>query len=87
MKPFKLLLIIVVLFSTSAFAQEKENSDIIMKNILSRKSVRTYSDRKVEKEDLEKLLRAAMAAPTARNSQPWVFIVVDNREILENLAG
>lgn len=86
MRPFKVLLIAMLLISSTTFAQEKGNSEIIMKNILERKSVRTYSDRKVEKEDLENLLRAAMAAPTARNSQPWVFIVVDNKEILESLG-
>lgn len=86
MKPFNLLLIGMLLISSSIFAQEKENSEIIMNNILERKSVRTYSDKKVEKEDLEKLLRAAMAAPTAMNSQPWVFIVVDKKETLESLG-
>ena len=86
MKPFNLLLIGMLLISSSIFAQEKENSEIIMNNILERKSVRTYSDKKVEKEDLEKLLRVAMAAPTAMNSQPWVFIVVDKKETLESLG-
>jgi nitroreductase len=86
MKPFNLLLIGMLLISSAIFAQEKENSEIIMNNILERKSVRTYSDRKVEKEDLEKLLRAAMAAPTAMNSQPWVFIVIDKKETLESLG-
>lgn len=86
MKPFNLLFIGILLISSSIFAQEKENSEIIMNNILERKSVRTYSDKKVEKEDLEKLLKAAMAAPTAKNSQPWVFIVIDKKEKLESLG-
>ena len=41
MKPFKVLLIAMLLISSTTFAQEKGDSEIIMKNILERKSVRT----------------------------------------------
>ena len=54
--------------------------------IMTRASVRSYTDQAVENDKVEKMLKAAMAAPTARNQQPWAFIVVDSREILDELA-
>ncbi|MCK9163054.1 MAG: nitroreductase family protein [Bacteroidales bacterium] len=86
MRSIKLLLIALLLISSTTFAQKMDKSEIVLKNILERKSVRTYTEQRVEKEDLEKLLRAAMAAPTAVNAQPWAFIAIDDREILDNLA-
>ena len=51
--------------------QEQDSSEVVINNILQRTSVRSYEDRPVEKEKIEKLLRAGMAAPTAVNKQPW----------------
>lgn len=53
--------------------------------ILKRRSIRNYLPRPVEQEKLVLLLHAAMAAPTACNSQPWEFIVVTDPEIMEGL--
>ena len=55
--------------------------------ILSRTSVREYQDIPVEAEKVQRLLQAAMAAPSARNQQPWEFYVVTNRALLEELAA
>ena len=57
-----------------------------MNEIFHRISVRKYEDRAVEPEKIEQLLRAAMAAPSACNQQPWEFFVVTNREIIEQLS-
>lgn len=57
-----------------------------MENILIRRSVRTYKDIKVENEKIEKMLRAAMQAPSAGNQRPWEFIVVENKEKLKGLS-
>ena len=57
-----------------------------MDTIFKRISVRRYEDRPVEPEKIEQLLRAAMAAPSACNQQPWEFYVVTNREILRQLS-
>jgi len=54
--------------------------------IHSRKSVRTYTGEPVSKEELETLVKAAMAAPTAVNRQPWSFIIVTDRKTLNTLA-
>lgn len=55
-----------------------EMLDIIFK----RRSIRAFLDQPVEKEKIITCLRAAMAAPTAANSQPWEFVVVDEDEIM-----
>ena len=48
-----------------------------MKNILfSRKSVRSYTDRKLTDAQIETLLRAAMAAPSGHDNRPWSFVVL-----------
>lgn len=44
-----------------------------MESIFRRISVRKYEDRPVEQEKIEKILRAAMAAPSAGNQQPWEY--------------
>jgi nitroreductase len=58
-----------------------------MSSIFIRRSVRKYKDIKVEKEKTEKLLRAAMQAPSAGNQQPWEFIVVESKATLEKLSN
>lgn len=50
--------------------------------IMTRSSVRAYSDRPVSDSLVDSLLRAAMAAPTAGNKQPWRFVVIRDREKL-----
>ena len=54
--------------------------------IHSRKSVRSYTGAPVSQEALLTLVRAGMAAPTARNSQPWAFVVITDRKQLDALA-
>ena len=53
--------------------------------ILKRRSIRAYADRPVERDQLLLLLQAAMAAPTAANSQPWEFVVVTDPDVLAEL--
>ena len=76
--------------SCSPDAKENEKMEtkesIVLSNIQSRKSVRKYSDKAVEPEKVEQLLRAAMAAPTGKNTQPWRFVVVDDRAKLDAMA-
>lgn len=53
--------------------------------IISRRSIRKYIDKNVPDGYVEKLLKAAMAAPSAGNQQPWHFIIVTDREILNEI--
>ncbi|MDP2423570.1 MAG: nitroreductase family protein [Bacteroidales bacterium] len=55
--------------------------------IKTRQSVRRYDPRPVEKEKLLQCLEAARLAPSASNSQPWYFVVVDDPELKNKVAG
>ncbi|MDA3937386.1 MAG: nitroreductase family protein [Actinomycetota bacterium] len=48
--------------------------------IVSRRSIRKYTGESVSEQEIEKILTAAMAAPSAGNQQPWRFVVVTDRE-------
>jgi nitroreductase len=58
----------------------------LMDLIMLRQSVRRYADKPVEKEKLDRCLEAALMAPSACNAQPWKFIVVDDTELVKNVA-
>lgn len=65
---------------------EKNVAMTVFKNIYERKSVRNYTGRQVSKEQLGMLVKAGMAAPTGRNVQPWQFIAVNDKAVLEKLT-
>jgi len=50
--------------------------------VLSRRSIRKYTSEPVPDDVVERLLRAAMAAPSAGNQQPWQFVVIRDRATL-----
>lgn len=78
----------VRLVSGVAHAKKSQTQEqAVLDNIATRTSIRDYEARPVEKEKVEKMLRAAMAAPTAMNKQPWHFVVVDQRSMLDSLAA
>lgn len=64
--------------------ESEENG--MLNAIMNRKSVRQYTDQPVSREQLETLVKAAMAAPSAVNKQPWAFVVIDDRTTLDALA-
>lgn len=66
------------------FNRNKSMKDAITV-IHERKSVRNFTGESVKKEDLETIVRAGMAAPTAVNMQPWAFIIVTERTVLNAL--
>ena len=53
--------------------------------ILTRRSIRNYTEKQVSEEDVNDLLKAAMAAPSANNCQPWHFIVLRDHEIMDKI--
>ena len=55
--------------------------------IATRRSVRQYTPEAVSKEEVRTLLAAAMAAPSAANQQAWQFVVVDQRELLDQIPS
>ena len=57
-----------------------------MNAIFHRVSIRKYKEQEVEQEKIERMLRAAMAAPSACNQQPWEYYVVTNKNKIEALS-
>ncbi|MBQ7663579.1 MAG: nitroreductase family protein [Prevotella sp.] len=66
---------------------EDKDAQVAINNIMTRTSIRQYTNEPVSKADIETMLRAGMAAPTAVNKQPWHFVAVTNKDKLAELAG
>ena len=62
-------------------------AEVVMSNILSRKSVRSYTTDTIPAAVMENLLRAAMAAPSGRNIQPWSFVVLSDTSHYDEIFG
>jgi nitroreductase len=56
-----------------------------MEAIFSRRSIRKFTSEGVPEQTIEELLKAGMAAPSAGNQQPWQFVVIDDRKILDEI--
>ena len=52
----------------------------------TRRSIRKFTDKKVEKEKVDEILKGALMAPTAKNRKSWEFIVVEDKAKLEKLS-
>jgi len=97
---FLLLLAIIVLATGNLFQylnlrDTKNNKTEVMKNdsvkgaldiIHQRKSVRHFTGQRVDTALLTEIVKAGMAAPSARNLQPWAFVVVTERSLLDSLC-
>lgn len=54
--------------------------------IFNRRSIRNFKNKEIEKEKIEKILRAAMQAPSAGNQQEWEFLVIKDKSVLNKLS-
>lgn len=68
-------------------ANTTDNGQAAIENIMTRTSIRQYKDQPVEQEKIDIMLKAAMAAPTAVNLQPWHFIVINDKNTIKLLSG
>ncbi|MFH1379379.1 MAG: nitroreductase family protein [bacterium] len=59
---------------------------IFLELVNNRRSIRSYSDKEVPREKIEACLEAARLSPSACNAQPWSFIVVDDKQLKDELA-
>lgn len=94
MKSIKLLMILAAVVltgcncdKTETTTEKTEKEMNALEVIMTRTSIRSFTDQVVAPETIETLLRAGMAAPTAVNAQPWHFVVVNDRAKLDELAG
>lgn len=59
---------------------------MVMSLIQKRRSIRKFLDKPIEVEKVDLLIEAALRAPSSRGLNPWEFVVVTNRELLEKLS-
>ena len=57
----------------------------LMKGLLTRRSVRQYQNKPIDKETIRRIIKAAQHSPTAHNRQPWEFLVIEDREFMAEL--
>lgn len=66
---------------------ERINPMNTIRAILTRRSIRRFRPEPVPRQLIDELLKAAMHAPSAGNQQPWHFVVVDERGLLDRVPG
>lgn len=86
MKLKSLFVALAALTLMNACTNSVNTADAVLENIHARKSVRQFTDEPVSAEHIETMLRAAMAAPTAVNYQPWRFVVINERAQLDAMT-
>ncbi|MEE0978824.1 MAG: nitroreductase family protein [Muribaculaceae bacterium] len=96
MKPHHLLAAMAMMGLTSlascstqpgADNDAENNGQAVIENIMTRTSVRQFTSQPIPDDTIEILLKAGMAAPTAKNIQPWSFVVVTDRAVLDSLES
>ena len=89
----KIFLIAISIFSLIACEQKAEAPEVlnlegksaVIDNMLSRRSIRKYTDEQVSKEQLDTIMKCAIYAPSSLNKQPWEIRVIKNQEILNEI--
>ncbi len=72
---------------TSVNTPNLDNTQAVIENIMTRTSIRKFEPTRLTDNQIETLLRAGMAAPSAVNKQPWEFVVVDDRALLDTIQA
>ena len=57
-----------------------------IQTIKERRSVRNFQEKDIDKELLREIIQAGKYAPSALNKQPWKFIVITNKDFIQNLS-
>ena len=66
-------------------SESKDNTAVVIENIMTRTSIRKFTDEAIGKDTLTMLVKAGMAAPSAMDKRPWSFIVITERNVLDSL--
>ena len=90
-KTFIAAMCAVALMACNKQAENMQNEQVnkqeaALENIMTRVSVRHFTGEKIGDEQIDILLRAAMAAPSAINKQPWAFVVVTDEALIAKLG-
>lgn len=62
------------------------NSEELLEFIKHRRSIRSFQDKQIQDNEIEKILEAGRWAPSASNKQPWQFIVIKDRDFIIKVA-
>jgi nitroreductase len=85
----KTLLMMAVAMLFAACCNEKQEpantADVVMQNILNRKSVRSYNGEAIPDTVMQNILRAAMSAPTGMDISPWSFVVLTDKSQYDSI--
>ena len=65
----------------------KDKTKIMIEILRKRRSIRKYTDKKIEQSKIELLKEAVLRAPTSKNLNPWEFVFVDDPEIISQLKN
>ena len=87
MKKITLILALLSAVILSGCASRSESAPSALDVIMARTSIRSFTGDPVSKEQLETILKAGMAAPSAMNVQPWRFVVVTDKEKIAEVFG
>ena len=86
---FAVLCVVALAACNSATTMNNKANNAVnpeIENIMTRVSVREFTGEFISQEQIDTLLRATMAAPSALNHQPWAFIVVTDRAVLDQIG-
>ena len=91
MKNIRLLSVLLVVLTVISSCQDNKEAisrgEAAISVIQNRKSVRNFiKERPVSEEDINTILKAAMAAPSGKDTRPWEFLVIKDRNILDKMA-
>ncbi len=86
MKREKLLSLLVALCVGCLTLSAQSYANPTLESIHQRTSVRAYTSQAVDKDLLVELVKAGMAAPSAMNKQPWEFVIIQDRAMLDKLG-
>lgn len=81
-----LLFAVIKIVASRNTKQAGSVANAVIDNIMTRTSIRSFTDEALTDVLIETLLKAGMAAPSAVNKQPWKFVVVKNRSIMKQIA-
>ena len=73
--------------SSCVAATQADDANAVLSNIATRASVRQFTNQPIDKSTLERIVCAGMAAPSAVNKQPWAFVVITERSVLDSLQN
>ena len=87
MKKLIILASVSMLLAACAQPAQDPQAPSVLDVIMTRTSIRSFTGEAIPQEQLETILKAGMAAPTAMNSQPWKFVVVTDKDKINEIFG